>query len=116
MVVSTASEALTADDVLAHRKHLSSDPGFDPSFDQVMDLTAVRNVKLSNQEIRTFAAGPLFSRQSRRAIVALTPEVYGMARMFQQYRELSPDGEIVKVFQSLNEAEKWINEKTRPKS
>ena len=58
--------------------------------------------------IRIAAQLHLFGRHSRRAIVAMNPLTYGLARMFQTYRELARGEERIRVFKNMEDALVWL--------
>lgn len=89
---------------------LRSDPAFDPHFSELVNLSACSEIHLSFTDFLMLADIDPFSKQSKRAIVVGNrPEVYGIARMYQQAR---PDNRRIAIFTTPNEAEAWI--KTPP--
>jgi len=107
LVLSTGSGAFTLADALAHQQRLASDPDFDPSFSQLVDLTHVTSVKLTASDVRKLAQASLFSRGSRRAILATSEAAFGLARMFEALRE-SAGEDGIHVFRDLNDALDWL--------
>jgi len=103
-----ASGVLTLDEMIAARREFSSDPNFAPDFYQLYDVRAVARTTLTASEVGKLANATLFSPQSRRAVVAPGGETYGLARLFQIYRELNAGREPIKVFRSVEEAEAWL--------
>jgi len=114
LVVSTGDGRLTFDDVRAHQDRLLSDPDFNPEFDQLMDFTRFTDVDLSVSEIRMAANRKLFSPTSRRALVVAGTFMYGMARMFQAYYEMSKTASPSGVFRDLPSALKWLGREKLP--
>ena len=107
LVMSTGSGAFTLVDALAHQQRLANDPDFDPSFSQLVDLTHVTSVDVTASDIRKLAQANLFSRGSRRAILATSDVAFGLARMFEALRE-SAGEDGIQVFRDLNEALDWL--------
>ena len=105
--MSTGSGAFTLVDALAHQQRLASDPDFDPSFSQLVDLTHVTSVDVTASDIRKLAQANLFSCGSRRAILATSEVAFGLARMFEALRE-SAGEDGIQVFRDLNEALDWL--------
>ena len=105
-IFSTASGVLTDDDLRGHQKRILADPAFDPSFNQVWDLREVTEVSVSNRALQDLAAARSFSPGAKRAMVAPSDILYGMARMFQLMHDAAP--EQVRVFREIAEAEDWI--------
>jgi hypothetical protein len=50
-----------------------TDPDFDPGFNPIVDFREVTFIDISGGETRTLARNPLFSPESKRAVVAPTP-------------------------------------------
>ncbi len=108
LVTSTASGVFTYADIAGHQRQLKNNPDFDSSFDQLFDGTAVTKIELTAAEIQTVARQRLFAGGSRQALVASNDFAYGMARMFEMYREASRTGRLVRVFNSLDAAQEWL--------
>ena len=108
LVTSTASGILTYADIVAHQKQLKADPDFEPTFDQLFDGTMVRKIELTAAEIQTVARQRLFAAGSRQAFATSGEFAYGMARMFEIYRETSGTGRLVRVFSGLEAAREWL--------
>ena len=85
-----------------------SDPNFDPAFNQIVDLREVTSIDISSAETRTLASIPLFSPESRRAVVAPDPAHFGVGRMFATYHEMSESPSQVSVFYDLSSALRWL--------
>ncbi len=107
LVITTGSGRITLADALAHQEKLRKDQDFDPSFSQIMDLTQVIEFALEANDIRRIAQTTIFSRESRRAIIASSDLVYGFGRMFEILREIAGENGI-RVFRDLDEALDWI--------
>lgn len=104
---STACEVFTMADGLAYQQQLPSDPDFDPSFSQLFDFTHVTKFDIGMDDIRTLAQKTIFSRQSRRAFVVRGDLAYGLARMFEIFRESFGERGIG-VFRDLDDALDWV--------
>ena len=108
LVTSTASGVLSYADIAAHQEGLKKDPDFDPKFDQLFDGTAVTKIELTAGEVQTIARQRLFAAGSRQAFATSTEFAYGMARMFEIYRETSGAGRLVRVFNGVEAAREWL--------
>lgn len=108
MILSTGSGQLTSADISACIDQARSDPEFDPNFDQLVDFREVSFVDVSSGETRALANKPLFSAESKRAIVAPTAAHFGFARMFAAYNEMSQSPSHMRVFYDLGPALKWL--------
>jgi hypothetical protein len=110
LVVTTGIGDLTGDEGLACCLQLKERSDFDPGFNQLLDFTQATRFDATSGQLRAIAAQPLFSRTSRRAIVATNPTIFGLARMFESYRSISDIGERVMVFREVREALEWLDE------
>jgi len=107
LVLSSGSGILTQEDVSNHMERLSTDPDFDPNFSQVLDFTNVTAVEIRPDDIRRLAERNIFSSHSRRAFVVKDDLHFGLARMYEIYRELH--GEMgIRVFRNFDDAMNWI--------
>lgn len=104
---------LTGEELITGRAELAADPGFEPSFAQLIDLTGVTEVGITTDDIFFLASGHIFAAGSRRALVAPRPVLFGLSRMFQS---LSPGNvaEGIRVFTDLAAAEAWLDEPADP--
>ena len=83
------------------------DPDFSPEFSQLMDFTHVTGVALSAENIRTLAKATVFSMKSRRAILVDTDLKFGLARMFETFRDFHGEKGI-RVFRNPDDALAWV--------
>jgi hypothetical protein len=107
LVTSTASGVITLPEIWAHQEKLLKDPDFDPSFAQLLDVTQVTKVELSSEDVRRVAESNTLSSNPRLAIVATSAFVYGLARMFQIFREMVGE-EGIRVFRDRDGALAWV--------
>ncbi|MAE96703.1 MAG: hypothetical protein CL910_18810 [Deltaproteobacteria bacterium] len=92
--------------VISYHAH----PDYSPSLDEIVDFTGVASVLVTGAGIRGLAHlvshyGQA-SEGSRVALIATTPVVYGLARMYQALRADAPDD--IRVVSDLVEAETWL--------
>lgn len=109
LIVTTGTGDLTGDEGLACCSQLKERTDFDPGFNQLLDFTGATRFDATSAQLRKMAAQSLFSSASRRAIVATNPAIFGLARMFEAYRNVSDVGEQVMVFSDMKEAMAWID-------
>lgn len=109
LVISTASGVVTFEEIVSHQDRLLSDPGFSTDFDQLLDCRRVGTIELTSDQAQQVATRRLFSRNSRRALVASQPVVFGVARMLQAYNEASARPSRPAVFYDLAAALKWLD-------
>jgi hypothetical protein len=105
--MSSAAGVLTREDIQGHMDRLSADPDFDPRFSQLADFREITAVELGPEDVRQFAQRKIYSSTSRRAILVKDDLQFGLARMFETYRELNGETGI-RVFRSFEEAMEWI--------
>ncbi|MGA1984601.1 MAG: hypothetical protein ABSG84_19315 [Acidobacteriaceae bacterium] len=95
---------------LAMRKKFLSDPRFSPDFYQIIDGREVTRIALTTVEIADMAKDAVFNPRSRRAMVAPTRDTFDFARTFQLFRGINAGSELIRVFKTVEEAEKWLAE------
>jgi hypothetical protein len=114
LVTNVAWDRLTFAEMRALQEELKSDPNFDPSYNQLVDVTAVTNLDLTIAEAQAIARRGLYSPTSRRAVVAPGPAIFGMARMMDAYHAMATGREQVSVFYDADAAMKWLGLKSVP--
>jgi len=107
LVSSEASGLVTMADLMAHQDKLASDPDFAADYSQLYDLTRVSTVNLTTNELRRLAQRSVFLPTTRRAMLVSTDLVFGLARMFEIYREILGETGI-RVFRDHDEALAWV--------
>ena len=97
---------LADEDVEELIRRLLADPDFLPSHDQLVDTSAVTDLRLSATSVIRLAetGNPGFT--GRRAIVAPSPAVFGVSRMFEMYRDSG--SHRLRVFREMAEAREWL--------
>jgi hypothetical protein len=108
LVITTGSDRITFAEVKAHQEQLSTDPAFDPEFNQLVDASAVTAIDATIDQIKTIAKRGIFSPTSRRAFVATRPDIFGIGRVMGTYFEMSRVPQQVQVFYDLPSALKWL--------
>jgi len=108
IVLSTAHGQLTAAEIKACMDQGLNDPDFNPDFNQIVDFRAVITIDMSGAQTRTLANIPLFSPESKRAVVAPDPANFAVGRMFATYHEMSRSPSQIKIFYDLGSALKWL--------
>jgi hypothetical protein len=107
LVMSTGTGVFTMPDALAHQENLLKDSDFEPNFSQLWDLTHVTKADLTSEDLRTLSQRSIFARDSRRAILVNADVVFGLARMFEAFREYFGE-EGIRVFRNLDDALEWV--------
>jgi hypothetical protein len=108
LVITTAWNTLTGDQVLEHQRQLRSDPSFNPEFFQFLDFTRATRIDIDLPTVIELADIDLFSGKSRRAFFA-GPNLlaYGMCRMFIAFRKASGE-EQTRAFTDRDAALQWL--------
>ena len=88
LVITTGLNRVTFAEAKAHQDQLVSDPDFNPEFNQLIDATAVTALDMSVDEAKMIARRAFFSPTSRRAFVATSPSIFGMARLMAAHDEI----------------------------
>ncbi len=88
LVITAVDGVVGMEGIVEMARRLSADPEFDPGYAELLDLSGVSDVKLTYNQCSTIAelVDP-FLPDCRRAIVAPSQAVYGVARMYQSLRE-----------------------------
>ncbi len=107
LVMSTGAGVFSMTDALAHQENLLKDSDFEPTFSQLWDLTHVTKVDLTSEDLQRLSQRSIFSRDSRRAILVNADLVFGLARMFEAFRENFGE-EGIRVFRNLDDALEWV--------
>ncbi len=107
LVMTAGTGVLTKEDIQGHMDRLSADPEFDPTFSQLLDFREITAVEFGPEEVRQFAQRKIYSSISRRAFLVTNDLQFGLARMFETYRELNGETGI-RVFRTFEEAMDWI--------
>ena len=105
LIVSVGERVVRFDDIRGHQNRLLADPDFDPTFDQLLDVTRVARFEVSADQARILAGRQIVSRDSLRAFVATQPHIFGLGRMMEVYH-----GSLahVHIFYSMEEALNWL--------
>jgi hypothetical protein len=106
LVLSRIWGPATESEVLEHNRQLRHDPLFDPSYQQLADMSGVTELLVPTSTVRETALDSFFSPGVRRAFVATGDGAFGMARMFALHAESL--GQVVEVFRDRGEAERWL--------
>jgi len=105
LVLTIGRGRVTFDELLAHRRQLLRDPNFDRTFDQLNDYCDTTSTDISRDNVQVFASSSVFSPASRRAVVVLKPQFFGIARQFEAYHGERAN---VRVFYEWESALKWL--------
>ena len=112
VVFSTFQGVVTANDLLTQIEVIHTDPAFQPSFNHLVDMRGATRFDVSSEGIRLVSTHSAFNEKSHRAIVAGKNDIFGMARMYQSFREWYDKPDQVRVFRDMEEARRWLGFET----
>jgi hypothetical protein len=108
LVLSTGWGRVTFAEMKAHQDQLLSDPDFDPTFNQLVDGTAVTELEATPDELKTIMGRRFFSPTSRRAFLGSSLPILGMGRLMELYARMESGREQVCIFHDRNAAIQWL--------
>jgi hypothetical protein len=100
--------SVTPADLLDVRDRMAVDPAYGPHLSILIDMREVERFALTTGDVQVLARTSKFGQGSRRAFVASSPSSFGLARMFQSYREINDGLEETAVFETMEAAEVWL--------
>jgi hypothetical protein len=107
LVVCTISGELNDEEFVNATSLIRSQPDFDPSFSEIIDLSGVTAGTLSTPAIVQIARREsIFSRTSVHVIIAPEPHIFGLSRMAQVYAEKEKPNVV--VVQTVEDARKVL--------
>jgi hypothetical protein len=115
LVVSTGWDRVTFAEMKAHQDKLANDPDFNPKFDQFVDATAVTVLDASPDQLKTLISREFFSPTSRRALLASSLHVLGLARVMEMYATKIGEREQVRLFHDRALALQWLGLEKLPR-
>lgn len=113
--VATFSDTVDDSELLGAYRSLLSSPDYDPRLNDLVDMRPVTRFDVSGDALQELvrAFSPLDAARvhTRRAIVAGSDVVFGMARMYELLRSDTP--EDIRVFRDMDLAREWLGEPGR---
>ena len=106
LVTSRIWGAVTDIEVFQHNQTLRTDPKFDPTYRQLVDMTGITSIGVSTSMINETSLDQFFEPGTRRAFIATDDAVFGMARMFALRAEGL--GQTIQVFRDEGLAKEWL--------
>ncbi len=98
--------SFTAEEASSSHRSLRDNPEFASDFRALTDMRDVTKFELTNSELRAIAERSPYDGTARRAVVVDRTVQYGMARMYQAFRD--EDAATFKVFEDMAEAREWL--------
>ena len=106
IVFTTLCGAVSFAQIERHAKRLVSNPNFEPTFSQIIDLRELSKSDVAFHQMNQFAKDcDPFSEASRRALLTSTDFAFGMARMYQGLRG---DPDNCMFFRDMTSARRWL--------
>jgi len=110
LILTTAGDTLTLDELIAHKATLLADSKFRPGLKELSDVRQVRSLSLGVPEVRRLASFDSEHKAElgdyKLALVVREDFVFGMARMYQQVTEENLPA--IGVFRSVEQAVEWL--------
>jgi len=107
LVVTVGKGCVTFREIQDHQDQLLPDPAFDPSFNQLIDVTAATDLDLTVAEMKEITRRRIVSSGSRRAFVASSIHILAIGRLMQTYYEAHHEVEV-HIFLDRGEALTWL--------
>lgn len=108
LVISTVSDPITFAEMKACQEQLANHPDFNPDFNHLIDTAGMTKVEILVYQAKEMAQHGIFSSASRGAIIAPTPSVFGMSRLFEAQHDIQGLKDEVRVFYERDQALKWL--------
>jgi hypothetical protein len=100
---------LTDQDMFDHHQQLGMDPRFNPEFSVLLDMSdATDYTGLTVAGLKKAAQKPFYGPHTRRAVIAPREALFGLARLFDAYREIARGEEHSRVFTNRPAAMLWL--------
>jgi hypothetical protein len=106
VIVARLWGALTSAQIDEHRRAIRSDPDFDPGLRLIADMRGITTLDFPSHKVREVSTRQILEGGQQRAIVAATPEQYGVARMYSAYASIRD--ERIEVFRDWASAAEWL--------
>jgi len=113
LVIARAFGTLTLDELMQYQMKVWGDPRVE-GYDEIVDVSAVEHFDYKDStDVRTLAKLSAqmdwVNKSHKFAIVAANETAYGLARMYQSYRDAqSISLKEVQVFETMEQARMWL--------
>lgn len=95
-------------------EQVASIPEFSADMCILVDLRDLESDAITADDLRELASACKLGKGARRALVVSNRVDFGLARMFQSYRELHQAAEQTRIFETMEAAEAWLREAHPP--
>jgi hypothetical protein len=106
LILMRGSGVLSDADLVAAQHQVETNPAVDPSFGRICDLSALTDVRVSDESLDLWVMNPTSSSPVRHAIVCSTPPV--LKRVLDYVRLSRKQFRDVSVFPSYEQAADWM--------
>jgi hypothetical protein len=106
LILMRGSGILTDADLAAAHHQVGANPAADPSFGRLCDLSALTDVRVSDESLDLWVTDPVSNPPVRHAIVCNTPAV--LKRVLDYVRLSRKQFREVSVFPSYEQAADWM--------
>jgi hypothetical protein len=100
------SGVLTDSDLAEVQSRCANDPGADPTFDRICDLSDVSEVRVSDETLDAWAVNPISNPPVRHAIICKAPAI--AKRVFDYVKLSRRNFREVSIFPSYEKAVEWL--------
>lgn len=107
LIISVGEGYITVDEIKAHQDQLLADPDFDPTFNQLIDVSSTADVYLDVPEMKEVGRRRIVSESSKRAHLANSAHVAAIGRVMQIFHEAHNEVEV-HVFEDRQRALEWL--------
>lgn len=108
LVVTTAFGEVNGQELIENLLNLANDTAFDPTSNHIFNTKQVKSVDVAPAVLKRLAGIELFADTSRRAVVASSDVIFGLARIYEAYRDVSTDR--LRIFREYDQAMSWLQE------
>ncbi len=112
----TATDSELIDALTKYHREIKNNPAYQ-AYNEILDLREVGTIKLTTEGIKRIGEIAVKTDQvyikTKLAIVVSSPLAYGLARMYEAYRNFAPNpNKEIQVFNEIGEAHEWVGMKT----
>jgi len=111
VVFTTASEVLTENELMEHKRKLISDPNFNPGFVELSDVRQISDLAVSPSGIERFVAQDVSDAERMKdfklAIVVSGALEFGMGVMYEMMSRENVTN--VRIFRDMGQAKEWLD-------
>jgi hypothetical protein len=112
VVLCVAEGRYSDEDARANQDKLRKDPNFDPTFDQIYDLTQATEVAVTSACMADLVVTQPFKIGIRRAMIVANPVQYGISRMIAGMA--GARARYFRIFSTRAEALAWLAQPRTP--